>query len=452
MPQPEEAPEVQEEAEDFTSPEAGFIPQEVEVVQDVYTETPIDETLPEEIVPHEISGNVEEPTMIFSERTESAADAPEDLSGTRRFDEGFPVESDNTDHTIVVGQSPQSFADLPSNDFDDYGNEEAREFIRKQEEEAAFNTVAEAEPKEDENVSVLGAAADGAAAAGAAALTKKEKKAAEKEARKAAKEAARAAKKAKKSAKTAVEEVEDAVEEEEKKGGKGRTILIILLVLLCIILAAEVVGIGVHWLAPQSKAAEIVDNQLNKVIHLITGEEETEYNVFAEDRREGPRENYAEVVTEKADRNYNGLIEKVTYNKELAYDDQQVADISDLVLSMPITEFEWGRKSDNSSVYYDEEVIGQAIAYESQKYALLKSGDESVLSMISRKSTKKSLLEKKNSDPAPFTELEIGEVRVSGSYYYVWVREHIGDETKARVIKMFPEKQFDMMVERGYDV
>jgi len=57
------------------------------------------------------------------------------------------------------------------------------------------------------------------------------------------------------------------------KGGAGRTILKILLVILIIIFVIELAGIGIKWLAPDSGAAEFIDNQLNKVIHLITGDE-----------------------------------------------------------------------------------------------------------------------------------------------------------------------------------
>ncbi|MDO4870115.1 MAG: hypothetical protein Q4A65_07540, partial [Bacillota bacterium] len=65
----------------------------------------------------------------------------------------------------------------------------------------------------------------------------------------------------------AVEETE----EEVKKGGVGRVILKVILVLLIIIFALELAGIGIKFLAPQSQAAEGIDNQLNKIIHLITG-------------------------------------------------------------------------------------------------------------------------------------------------------------------------------------
>ena len=60
--------------------------------------------------------------------------------------------------------------------------------------------------------------------------------------------------------------------EEESKPGAGRVVLKVLLVILIVIFAVELAGIGIKFLAPNSAAAELIDNQLNKVIHLITGE------------------------------------------------------------------------------------------------------------------------------------------------------------------------------------
>ena len=55
------------------------------------------------------------------------------------------------------------------------------------------------------------------------------------------------------------------------KGGAGRTILKVLLIILIIIFVIELAGIAIKWLAPDSGAAGFIDNQLNKIIHLITG-------------------------------------------------------------------------------------------------------------------------------------------------------------------------------------
>ena len=73
----------------------------------------------------------------------------------------------------------------------------------------------------------------------------------------------------------------DEVEEYEKKGAKGRLVLKIILVILIVILAVEVIGMAIRFIAPQSGAATFIDNQLNKVIRLITGD--------AADRQPGRR-------------------------------------------------------------------------------------------------------------------------------------------------------------------
>ena len=90
-----------------------------------------------------------------------------------------------------------------------------------------------------------------------------------------AKEAKRQAKEDKRARKAADAEdtfgEEEYVEEAPAKGGVGRTILMIILIILCIIFALELAGIGIKLLAPTSDAAAFIDNILNSLIHMITG-------------------------------------------------------------------------------------------------------------------------------------------------------------------------------------
>ena len=85
-------------------------------------------------------------------------------------------------------------------------------------------------------------------------------------------------------AEEAAEIVEEAKKEvkakpkKKEKGGAGRTVLKVLLIILIIIFVIELAGIAIKWLAPDSSAAEAIDNQLNKIIHLITGDE-PDYNI-----------------------------------------------------------------------------------------------------------------------------------------------------------------------------
>ena len=65
-------------------------------------------------------------------------------------------------------------------------------------------------------------------------------------------------------------EIVEPGEEPKSKGGKGRTILMIILILLCVVFAMELVGIGIKMFASTSPAADFIDNILNKLINLIT--------------------------------------------------------------------------------------------------------------------------------------------------------------------------------------
>ena len=112
-----------------------------------------------------------------------------------------------------------------------------------------------------------GTVAQTAAAAGKP-LSAKELKKLEKEKEK---EAKRLAKEEKRAASAAVETYTPEDVQTKSKGGAGRVILMIILIILCLIFALELAGIGIKLLAPTSGAAEYIDNILNSIIHMITG-------------------------------------------------------------------------------------------------------------------------------------------------------------------------------------
>ena len=138
------------------------------------------------------------------------------------------------DDTMVMPAAETKEEEFPGS-FDSYGEKEAAEFKRRQEEDAA---------KAMDNF--YGGIDDNFAGEG--------------------------------EQKFAGEDSEEEEEEGREKGGAGRIVLKVLLVILIVIFAVELAGIGIKFLAPNSGAAEFIDNQLNKVIHLITGSE-TDYSI-----------------------------------------------------------------------------------------------------------------------------------------------------------------------------
>ena len=147
-------------------------------------------------------------------------------------------------------------------------------------------------------------------------------------------------------------------------------------------------------------------------------------------------------------------IKEITYSSDLAYDQERDAEVSDLVLSQPMTQVEWGRDEDNYPVYYDEQVVGEIIDFESNLVNLMRDGDEAVLGSIDPDSnlyTEISALSGQGME-GDFEKLEIGEIRQAGNHYYVWVRETIGGNSVERVYAMYPDHEFVMMMSARYEV
>lgn len=400
------------------------------------------QTALQDVQPHEAQ------PIDFKEPVQPANDLEELLS---RFEETVPAvepepaaadltepeEKPGLDDTLLMPQE-ETFEEalnvLPANDFDSYGND------------AAVQNIAEKAPADDfYNEGFYGDDEE---------LSKKELKQKAKEQKRLEKERAREKKAAGKKAKSDyIDEVGHESEDESGNGGKGRIVLKVVLVVLIVILAVEVVGMGIRFLAPQSRAAEFIDNQLNKVIQLITGED-TEYSVIAAQVRTEPMEDKTELINAQIGKNKNGNIDSIVYSEDLGHDQSTDGDISDLVLSTPMTVVEWGRDDKNYPVYYDEQVVGQIIAFESNKVELMNNGDEKVLGMIDPDMSlySETAALKGQAMDSEFKKLEIGEIRQAGSNYYVWVRETIGDTTVRKVYSMYPEKEFVMKMAACYVV
>lgn len=198
----------------------------------------------------------------------------------------LPQEKPGLENTALMPQD-DTLDSYPVNDFDSYGNEEAERFMNQQlaqEQAQAQMQQQQPEPAQYSGGFEQNAADDfygGDFYEDETNLSKKERKQKEKEQKRLEKEKAKEEKASKKKAKH--DRAEEGADGEEEKGGAGRVVLKIVLVLLIIILAVEIVGMGIRFLAPQSPAAEFIDQQLNKVIQLITGEEDTEYTLMATD-------------------------------------------------------------------------------------------------------------------------------------------------------------------------
>lgn len=356
-------------------------------------------------------------------------------------------ENPGLNDTVIMPHNDK-ISDMPVNDFDNYGNEEAANYINQQSNQE-FNN-------DDGNSAMDDFYDDGFDEDEE--LSKKELKQRAKEQKRMEKQRAKEAKAARKKGDMDFSDGadfggHDFEEHGEEKSGKGRVVLKVILIVLIVILAVEVVGMGIKFLAPQSKAAEVIDTQLNKVIQLITGSDK-EYSLIAAQARTKPMEDKTDLITANESRNIDHNIKSIVYNEELSYDQERDGKVSDLVLSQPMTQVEWGKNKDNSPVYYDEEVVGEIIEFEARKVALMNNGNEKILSMIASDSRLYSQTAglKDQKINGKFSKLEIGEIRQAGSNYYVWVRETIGDTSVEKVYSMYPEKKYVMKMLGCYEV
>lgn len=374
----------------------------------------------------------------------------------------LPQENTQLNDTMLMPQS-ETIESMPGSDFDSYGNVEAARYMEQQAMEQSyqeplqqqlFQQPAHVEAQQDvfESSAADEFYGDDFYADEEEQLSKKELKQREKEQKRLEKERAKEEKALKKREKRDYIEPDDDDDDYEEKGGKGRIVLKVILVILIIVLIAEVVGMGIRFMAPQSKAAEFIDNQLNKVIQMITGDD-TEYSVVALQVRTEPMEDKTDLINAQKGKNKNGNIQSIVYSSDLVYDQGTDGEISDLVLSQPMTIVEWGRDDENYPVYYDEQVVGQIIAFESNKVNLMNKGNEKVLGMIDPESSlyAETAALKGQAMPGAFTKLEIGEIRQAGTNYYVWVRETIGDTTTEKVYSMYPKEKFVMVMTACYE-
>ncbi len=253
---------------------------------------------------------------------------------------------------------------------------------------------------------------------------------------------------------------EDEEDEDEEKGGKGRIVLKVCLVILIILLVMEIAGVVVKIAAPNSGAAKFIDSQLNNVIHLFTGEENTEYSVFAdtEEIRTEPVENKTKLIEAEKGKNKDGNIQTIEYNKNLKFNPNTEYENSDIQLTQALSDVTWYKDAENKQVYYDQAIVGAVIAYDSQKVNLVNNNDQSVLNLMKKGTDlyKEIKSQGGNSGNESFEKLEIGEIRQAGNSYFVWVSEKVqnsqdGSVTTEKIYEMEPDGE-TMKVVNSYEL
>lgn len=240
-------------------------------------------------------------------------------------------------------------------------------------------------------------------------------------------------------------------EGEPEKGGCAGAIGKFLLIVILLVIVLELAALGILYLAPDSDAAGVVSDVQARVMNVIdsvrdrgnailNGDEEGQDVIQQDGASSGSDQQEAgdgEISTlPMADKealigtqlDHNRNIRSITANDALFFQSSVDYGNDDLNNSQPIDNNLWYIKEDGTPVYYDQEVVGALIAFNSQWVDYVNSGDKSALSVTkegSRAYENAVGFSKVGKVTEEFLSLEIGEVRKGQQGFYLWANEEI---------------------------
>ncbi len=245
-----------------------------------------------------------------------------------------------------------------------------------------------------------------------------------------------------------------------EESGQKRSIGRIVLVVIAIILAVEIIILGIRYFAPESLAAKMINDTQTRIIKVVSGWVDGISDMFSgndsnnSDNAEGgiedddadeegpdgkqpqgenrpvpdpnPMADKNALVSSQLGNNIN--IEQVRANEALAYQlgkDYGQADINN---SKPVTNNIWQTPENGDPVYYDKAIVGTVIAFDSQWIDYVNDGNKGVLDLVKKGSEayrKAASFSKVGKIKETFKLLEIGEIRQGADGFYVWTHEEI---------------------------
>ncbi len=256
--------------------------------------------------------------------------------------------------------------------------------------------------------------------------------------------------------KVEAEEVE--MEEEKRKGSVTQ----ILLVIIAIILAAEILILGIRYFAPESSASKAIGTAQAQIYDVVSGWMSGASDLFSGDDEQTPSDGDDQNKVDDdqdgesadgqednstppapapdpnptADKNaliasqlgLNKNIQEVKAVEALAYQSGKDYGLADINNSKPISNNIWQTPENGEPVYYDQAIVGTIIAFDSQWIDYVNNGDKSVLSLLKKdsKAYRNAVsFSKAGKITETFKQLQIGEIRQGSEAFYVWAYEEI---------------------------
>lgn len=247
--------------------------------------------------------------------------------------------------------------------------------------------------------------------------------------------------------------------EERSKVSLGQ----IALIIIAIILAIEIIILGIRFFAPESAAAQAIREAQTGIFKTVSdwsegigdlfsgkaadkdgkangsdadkdnggqakpsGEQPTDDGTKAPAPDPNPMSDKNALVTSQLGNNKN--VEQVKANEALVYRQGTDYGQPDINNSKPIVNNIWQTPENGEPVYYDKSVVGAIIAFDSQWIDYVNGGSKSVMELVKKdsKAYKNAVsFSKIGKIKETFKLLEIGEIRQGANGFYVWVHEEI---------------------------
>jgi len=248
--------------------------------------------------------------------------------------------------------------------------------------------------------------------------------------------------------------------EEKPKRSAGQ----IILVIIAVILAIEIIILGIRYFAPESQTARMIGDTQTRIIQIVSGWADGISDMFSGNPSNNDDDNEDSNSVEGDDADQNGPdaeqpmddggsppapdpnptadknalvssqlgnntnIEQVRANESLAFQPGKDYGQGGINNSKPITNNIWLTPENGDPVYYDKAVVGTVIAFDSRWIDYVNGGDKSVLDLLKKDSEayrKAASFSKVGKVKETFKLLEIGEIRQSGNGFYVWAHEEL---------------------------
>lgn len=208
---------------------------------------------------------------------------------------------------------------------------------------------------------------------------------------------------------------DDIADEKPKKKGK---VLKAIAVILCILVALELVMIGIQYFAPDSAAAKTINKGYESVLSLFASEEEE----APEAEPEPEASEIAGIIEEKkaASKNIVNIVEDAA----LVFEDGKTYGFEDFANAYTFADKPWYEDENGESVTYGGEIIDTVIRYYSAWLDKINGKNEKVLDFIDSTSDFYMEIEELEGEKGVeygINKLSIGEIRAGGAGFYVLI-------------------------------